>query len=61
MTHEPPAPPGDDQLPVDPPPPAPARRRHLGRILGAAAGAGGVAFGVAALLFPRTGDEPPRR
>lgn len=68
MSHEPPVPPGNQSIypikePPHPPapPPVPARpvaattrgRLPIGRIVGAAAGAGALAFGIAALLFPR--------
>lgn len=39
----------------------PTRGWSLGRIVGAAAGVGAIAFGVAAVLFPREGKPDPKK
>ena len=40
--------------------PSPSRALPVGRIVGAAAGAGAVVFGIAALLFPRAQAKPKK-
>ncbi len=75
MTHTPPVPPGNQspypiQEPPHPPSPPKATEEwaepasggwSLGKIVGAAAGIGAIAIGVAAVLFPRDGKPQPKK
>ncbi len=75
MTQTPPVPPANTSpYPIEEPPharsapgpadewaePVTARGWSLGRIIGAAAGVGAIAFGVAAVLFPRESADAPK-
>ncbi len=74
MTQTPPVPPANTSpYPIQEPPhpPAPPKAEEwaepapsswsLGKILGAAAGVGAIAIGVAAVLFPREGQSQPKK